>query len=382
MLTAASAGKVRAAWTGTARIQGPYPPVVLGGVAYSVGGTTSPVLTASSPRTGSVLWKLTLPYTLSAYGYGMTGSGSTVLVSFRTDPAGGVLAVDVAKHAVRWRATFPASTIDWIDRSYPGQPSTDGTRVYLSGSSNSVNAYSLTTGAFQWGIPLTHLSNDTIAGVDGFAVGGGYVYTGGAQGLLAYNAATGKKLWGTFPAISYGTPVLAAGRVIVSDGRAVEAFPAGGCGSATCRASWTTPVTSYDPSGPVIASADGSSVFLTYRTARPGGPTGCLDGFIGNVARLSASTGKVQWHVAVGSFTQGLIRGADAVWVLNEYRTSSCVDSYRILGYSTATTHTTPSASMVLPRRYFGFPQTLAVASGTLFETFQSTLIGYRVPGS
>ena len=220
--------------------------------------------------------------------------------------------------------------------------------------------------------------------MDGVAAGGGYVYTSGGQGLVAYNATTGNAVWTSYPAAAFGVPVLAAGRVFVNAGNLIESFPAAGCGSTSCRPSWSTPVQSYDFNYIEIAGADASNVFLSYRTARPGGPTQCQSGFIGNLARLSAATGRLQWHTATGDYTQGLVRGANVIWALNEYVSSDCsTDGYRIVGYSTTATNSSPVASIVLPSLYDGFPQTLAIAAGTLFETAdQRVLIGYRIPGT
>lgn len=384
VLTASNAGKIRQAFAASGRNDGAYPPVVLGGVVYSVGGGTSPTFFASSPKTGKVLWSMAVPYTVSSYGFGMTGTGSTVLVAFRTDPAGGVLAVNTAKHSIAWRAFFPASTTAGVDRSYPGQPTTDGTRVFISGSSNSVNAYSVATGKFLWGHPYTNNNNGGTNAVDGFAAGGGYFYTGGGEGLVAYNASTGKKVWTSDPAISYGVPVLAGGRVFVNAGNVVEAFSAAGCGKSACRPSWSAAVNSYDFDEIGIAGADSSSLFISYRTQRTGGPTQCASGFIGHIARLSASTGKTQWQTSVGDYAQGIVRGGNVIWVVNEYVDSKCeADQYRLLAYSATATGTTPLASAGIASAYFGYPQSLSVASGTVFETpNDDALVGYRVPGT
>ena len=60
VLTSSVAAKAQTAFTAEDRQHGPYPPVVIGGVVYSVGGgnggTDSPIFTASSARTGAVLW--------------------------------------------------------------------------------------------------------------------------------------------------------------------------------------------------------------------------------------------------------------------------------------------------------------------------------------
>ncbi|RKR73332.1 PQQ-binding-like beta-propeller repeat protein [Frondihabitans australicus] len=384
VLTTSTSSKIRLAYAESGRNDGAYPPVVLGGVAYSVGGGTSPRLYATSPKTGAVLWSMAFPYALSSYGFGMTGTGSTILVAFRTDPAGGVLAVNAAKHTILWRAFFPPTTTAGDDRSYPGIPTTDGTRVFIQGSSNSVNAYSLSTGAFLWSHPYTDNDNGGRNSVDGSAAGGGYFYTGGGEGLVAYSASTGKKVWTSYPAISYGVPVLAGGRVFVNAGDDIEAFSATGCGTTSCKPLWSVDVDSWDFDYIGIAGADSTSLFISYRTIRAGGPTQCQSGFIGHIARLSASTGKTQWQTSIGDYAQGIVRGGNVIWVVNEYVNAQCVgDQYRLLGYSATATGTAPLATVAIPSAYGGYPQALSVGSGTVFETPNDyTLVGYRVPGT
>jgi hypothetical protein len=384
VLTASNAGKIRQAFAAPGRNAGPYPPVVLGGVAYTIGGGTSPRFFASSPKTGRVIWSMAVPYALSSYGFGMTGTGSTVLVAFRAEPAGGVLAVNTTKHSIAWRAFLPASSTPGGDRSYPGEPTTDGTRFFISGSDNFVNTYSVASGKFLWAHPYTANDNGGINGVDGFAAGGGYLYTGGGAGLVAYNAATGKKAWHSYASISYGVPVLAGGRVFVNAGNFVQAFPAAGCAASSCTPSWSMPVGSYDVDGIGIAGADSSSLFISYRTARPGGPTQCENGFIGHIVRLSAATGRTQWQTTAGDYTQGIVRGGNVIWLVDEYVDSKCeTDQYRLLAYSTTATSSTPLASVPIASTYFGYPQTLSVASGTVFQTPNDyTVVGYRVPGT
>jgi hypothetical protein len=89
----------------------------------------------------------------------------------------------------------------------------------------------------------------------------------------------------------------------------------------------------------------------------------------------------VQWQVALGDYTAGLVRGGDTIWLFDEYwnAAAGCVQQNRILGFSATATSSARLASIPLPSRYSGFPQTLAVASGTLFESTLA-LVGYRIP--
>ena len=72
------------------------------------------------------------------------------------------------------------------------------------------------------------------------------------------------------------------------------------------------------------------------------------------------------------------------LWAVNELINANCTaDGYRSVGFSTMATTSTLAASILLPSDYYGFPQTLAVASGTLFETAeQNVVIGYPTPGT
>jgi hypothetical protein len=80
----------------------------------------------------------------------------------------------------------------------------------------------------------------------------------------------------------------------------------------------------------------------------------------------------------------GLVRGGRTVWLFNEYvRTDGSVGN-RILGFSTTATGPAPLRVLNLPDNDAGFPQSLAIAGGTLFQQTwgYAHLIGYRVPGT
>ncbi|MDH2442397.1 PQQ-binding-like beta-propeller repeat protein [Amnibacterium sp. CER49] len=387
VITASRASQVHTAWTSTLRSATPYAPVVLGGVAYRVlttGNTNDPsTFMATSAKTGAKLWTLALPGGAD-YIQGMTATSSKVLISFigSTHP-GGVLAVDTAHHSIAWRSALPASTIAGVDASYPERPCTDGLRVYVPGSSNVINAYRLTDGALLWKAPITFNSSGVQNRVDGLAVGNGFVFTSGEEGVIAYNSGTGKRSWRSAKG-TWGAPVVAGGRLLASSVTGIEALPAAGCGTSTCNPLWSTSVSAADYTGATISAADASSVFLTYRTTRAGGPTACASGYIGHVARLSASTGHLQWTTSVGDFTTGLVHGGSTIWLFNEYLNSSCVYAERILAYSAAATTATPLARLDLPSSYGGYPQTLAIADGTLFgQTWAGgRLVAYRIPNT
>lgn len=385
VITAANAGRVTTAWTSTLASAQPSAPMVLGGVVYRVIGMTSAKFVASSPRTGATQWSIGLP-TGVQYGYGMAATSGEVLVAFRgTNGPGGVLAVDVAARRVLWRSFLPASTIAGGGNDYPGVPISDGTRVYLAGASNDINAYRLSDGARVWSVPLAYNSNGTFRQVDGIVTGGGLVYTTGQGGVIAYSATTGKPVWRSTLATT-GRPVLAGGRVLVNtgNGSGVQAFAAAGCGAASCAPVWTTDLGSPDSGSLAVGAADATNAFITWRTTRSGENTQCSSVLSGHVARLSSSTGKVQWSTTVGTTTTGLIHAGSTIWLYDEYIDSSCAGANRVLAYSATATGSTPLRTIPLSAATSGYPQSLALASGTLLrQTWApATLIGYRVPNS
>jgi len=366
-ITAATASRVGGSWTAATHSSSPSAPLVVNGYALrvvspnSVGGPS--YLTATSPSDGSTLWTVSLPGE-AQYNTGLAVSGSRVLVPFDGwQGPGGVIAVDLTSRSVVWTTHLPPASTTWSGNAVTGAAYTDGQRVYVSGAGNPVNAYRLTDGALLWSLPYNHYDTGALKKVDGFAVGTGVVYTGGDEGILAYDGATGRLLWtGQWAA---GLPVVAGGRVFGTEYGKVVAFPAGGCGRATCTPLWST-VT--DPTGstqPTLAGADGTTLFATWGA---------------HVMRLSAATGAIQWSTLVGSYVAGLVRAADAIWFNDEYvRADGTVDQ-RIAAFSAQATGDQPLRFIPLSRDRVGFPQQLAVAAGTLFQqTNGGSLAGYRV---
>lgn len=368
-ITAATAGRVGTAWTTASRSASPYVPAVVNGTAVrvvSTGNVSDPSqLTSTSPTTGATLSTVQLPGNAQYYS-GLAVSGSLVVIPFNGfQRPGGVLAVDLTTQSVVWSRDLPASTIPWSDNRQAHQPYTDGQRVFVSGSSNVVNAYRLTDGAPLWILPFSFDAQGRPKAVDGMAVGNGAVYTAGDEGLVAYDAATGRRLWS---GPGEGKPVLAGGRVFVTGNGVVRAFPAAGCGQATCAASWTAGFPGLDPNTLELGGADASTLFVTYSNGS------------GVVTRLSATTGARQWSTTVGRYATGLVRGGDTIWLNNEYVEASGAVGQRIVGFSTAATGSTPLRTIPLTSNLAGFPQTLGVAAGTLFQQLNAgLLVGYRV---
>jgi hypothetical protein len=378
VITAADAGRLRTTWIAT---QGttPYAPPIAGGVAYRVVGIASQEgdrLAATSPRTGATLWTVPLP-TTHWYATALAATGHFVVVPYYGwygDKAGGLLLVDTTTRRIVWDKPMPASTISWSDNSRTGLPYTDGTRIYLSGSSNGVNTYRLGDGKLLWTTPASDDGYTVTHSVTGLAVGNGVVYTTGQDGLVARDATSGRKLWSA--AVGGSWPVVAGSRVLVLASGTVEAFAAAGCGHAVCAPVWQrvlAPEVRYGE----IGGADARTVFVAFTQD-------LTTSTKGELVRLSTTTGKIQWSVTSGRYMQGVVRGGGAVWVYDEYITGQGVEEDRILGFSASATGKKPLRTLDLSgTNYEWYPQNLAIGAGTLFEQSNgSGLVGYRVPGT
>lgn len=378
-ITATTARRVTGAWTSDwANSGGSQRPTVVGEVVYylhrHINATDPRALVAASTRTGKTLWQV--PLSLSndrLYDDGVTVAGPLVLISFQ-EPRGfgaGLLAVDTRTRRIAWTSTVTNSAQQYGWSGH--QVYADSTRAYVHLADRTLAAYRLSDGRLQWTIPL----NDTLR--IGVALGAGVLYVGydpRTPGITAYDAATGRKLW-TAP--GHGTPVVAGNRVFAESGLAVVALSAAGCGRTTCSALWTKPF----PSGTAdltLGPADGSTLFVTYRRSVPRNAYG--DVYAGVLARLSATTGAQQWTTTAGDYVTPAVRGGNVVWVVNEYRTAAGSIAYRILGF--AATGTSTAAVANIPSAQRGFPQTLTIGGGTLFNqtNVPQRLLAYRVPGT
>lgn len=369
VITAATAGRVGAAWTTESWSASPYAPAVVNGTALRVvspGNLSNPSqLTSTSPTTGATLGTVQLPGNAHYYS-GLAVSGSLVVIPFHgLQRPGGVLAVDLGTRSVVWSRDLPAPAVSWSGNSQAGLPYTDGQRVFVSGAGNVVNAYRLSDGAPLWTLPFAFHPGGATKRVDGMAVGNGAFYTAGEEGLVAHDAATGRRLWS---GPGEGRPVVAGGRVFVTGNGAVRAYSAAGCGQATCAPSWTAAFPALGLNTLEVGGADASTLFVTYSNGS------------GVVTRLSASTGARQWSATVGLYATGLVRGGDMIWFNNDHVGPSGAVDQRIVGFATTATGQTPVRTIPLTSNLAGYPQTLGVAAGTLFQQLNAgILVGYRV---
>ena len=129
-----------------------------------------------------------------------------------------------------------------------------------------------------------------------------------------------------------------------------------------------------------VDAADASRVFVTYRTTVDEQAEPCGGTRRGVVARLTASTGEIEWTAIVGSYTKGLIRGGSTIWLYNEFGDPDlrCTVQTRILGFAADAEDTEPLVALRSDARD-GFPLGLAIASGTLLQQTWNELVDYRV---
>jgi outer membrane protein assembly factor BamB len=384
-ITTGNAAKVSRAWaTAASNMFSVQAPTIVGGVVYylhrSINTTDPTTLVAASTRTAQPLWQVKLadrPNQL-IFSDGVTVSGNLVLIPFQ-DPGttgAGLFAVSTTTHAIAWTRRVAADSAQ--DYAWSGhRVYADGSRAYVHLADNTLGAYRLSDGALLWTVRLEGNQNVGIAlGAGTFYVGYRVVSGVPMPGLTAYDAATGKQLW-TAP--GEGIPVLAGGRVFSTNGRSLVAVNAAGCGKATCPALWTKSFSS--DAGVELGAADASTLVVAYRKTVAQNSYG--DTQAGVVARLSATSGAQQWSASVGTYLSPPVRGGGVMWTVNEYRTSAGVLSYRILGFTATGTGTAALAYIPGPQR--GFPQTLAVGGGTVFDQTNGGspgLVGYRVPGT
>lgn len=382
-LTTATAGRAAKAWTAAAAFYSSASdaPVVRAGIAYWTGG--SRFLIATSVRTGATVWTKLLPEGKN-YTSGAAISGSRLVLAYygASKPGGGLLALDLGTRKILWQRPLPPER-DGSAGSISGRPYIDAGRVYVTGSSNVINAYRLTTGKPVWRVPFRDHPSGSLVQVDGIAAGGGVVVTSGHAGVQTYRGSDGKRLWHS-PAATAGLPVIAAGRVFVTDSNATtaQAFTLAGCRHSTCPPIWAT--SSYYPhtTGPVIMSTAGpSSVYATYTTS-DNPPDACDNRRQARIDRLSATTGATEWTVTSGLFADRPVRGGDTTWVSTEYVSSTCEVLPRIQAFTATGASTTPLTTIDLTARE-GSQDNLAVTGGTLLQQDRvDPLIGYRVPGT
>jgi outer membrane protein assembly factor BamB len=204
-------------------------------------------LTAYDADDGAQLWSHSVPGNPDLPDFPpqlrVTTAGDVVVLAraFGGD-FGGLEALDAATGEVLWSSPARLMTGDPIVHRgvvYAWYLSLD---TFLAG----LAAFDLETGELLWRSP------DTAQQATYASAQGGRVYATVGDELQVFDAAgvencTGEPticqpVWtAALPGGTYRPPVVAAGSVFVSVENAVLAFPAGGCGSATCRPAWSVP---------------------------------------------------------------------------------------------------------------------------------------------
>lgn len=363
VIRAATARRLAQVWVRSAA-EGTYvAPAIVGGVVYHAVNTATAApstFVATSARTGKTLWTTRLP-TDGTYVRGQSIQGHLAVLPFDGfHYAGGVTVIDLRTHKIVWsrHQPEPGNTSNGADDRTSGPVLVDAYRIYMYDGSNAVNVFRLSDGARLWHLP------QTTAWVRGAALNRGVLYTGGDGGVIAYSAATGRKLWS---APGWGPPIVAGGRVFSALLGGVVADAAGGCGRARCRSLWTRNFGDVTFNYVALGAASSTSLYAAYTVDGASGRYGRLQ-------RLSAATGAVQWTGSAGVYPGQPVRAGDTVWTVDNGAT--------LYGFSVNATSRTPLVRRTEPGGH-GVAQGTAIAGGTLvIQIWPSTLVGYRIPGT
>lgn len=388
VITAANAPRARLAWSVSGN-GGPLgAPTVVGGQVFrvidtSVAGPPS-TFEVRSARTGALLWQISLPGN-AFYEQGVTvdAARSLAIVSFQGfGRPPGVLAVDLVRKRIAWTRDLPARRYSWSGNDVygAGPVVSDGTRIFVAGADNAVNAFRLSDGARLWTVPLALRAERLLHQWYGTATSGGVVYVGTSQGLGAYDAVSGRRLWS---APAAGRPMVAGGRVFVARAGGVTAVNAAGCGASTCPVLWNRelgPSKTWPPGAdgraPRIGAASATTLYATYFDYGDGMTQR------GVLVRLSASTGAVLWSASTLEDPGTPARGGDTVWLIaNPGPDGTGVRS--VVGYSASARGTAPLFRYEMPVGQRGFYGGIAISGGTVVvQNSAGPLRGFRIPGT
>jgi hypothetical protein len=246
-------------------------------------------IVAFDPETNGVVWDAALPpgsTVGSAPAINAAGASSTLFVVLSTAARPVLLGYDV--DGVRGCNTIihrcsPIFTANLGDA--PGEatpPLVDGSRVFARGASalfafDALGQASCTGGSSNATCtPLWSTPAGTAANGVGPTAFNGTVFdpeiAGGNPVLRAYNQSNGALLWtGPLAAPASATPSVSGdNQVFVPAGNAIQAFPAGGCGSATCASPFSLVGANGAPAGSFLSSLayDGGTAAATNGNGR------------------------------------------------------------------------------------------------------------------
>jgi outer membrane protein assembly factor BamB len=140
-----------------------------------------------------------------------------------------------------------------------GSPAVAGGIVYFGSDDHKIYALNAKTGTQKWAVTAGNLVDSSPAVANGIV----YITTYDDK-LYALRASDGATLWtGALTGAGYSGPAVANGVVYVgTDGYDVEAFSAGGCGTASCTPLWTASTGGAVYGSPTIS--DGMLYFTSY----------------------------------------------------------------------------------------------------------------------
>ena len=326
------------------------------GWAVATGETSSPVeangivyiaadkLYAINSSTGSTLWTLALPFTVSPTTPAVVNGVVYVARS------GTLYALNAATGATIWTASVPP--VNGFDTS----PVVTGELVYIGMKNGKLRAYTAATGKQHW---TAQTAGGDMQG--GPAVANGTVYSYAGTTMYALDAKTGVTKW-TFTASSGigSTPTVANGLVYFGTGGTTPTFYA-------LNASTGTQVWSLQESQDTTDFFEGIAVAkgIAY-----------IPTFDGHLFAVNALTGAQDWTVNLGNNT--LTAASVANGVVYVGLSSGPSGQNAMFGFNAATGTQLWASSLAQPSFY----SALIVVNGMVFVGAQNEVISFHLPGT
>jgi outer membrane protein assembly factor BamB len=268
VLSPASVGGLRLAWTGVTGDSVYSSPAVLNGTVFV--GSLDQKLHAFDAATGAERWSRTTGGVILS---SPTVEGRTVYVG---SSDGKLYAFGVAHGTKRWVVKQHSPVVDGFQSSPTLE---DGVLYIASEDDDSLYAFDAETGGVRWSAPLISIWNIASPTVEK-----GIAYIVGGDGRLhAFDAATGAALWSAGSGLSIDTVAVANGRIYAGG-----QYPAGfyAFDALTGALLWTAAVPrNILHSTPAVANG------VVY--------VGCMNG---KLYAFHAATGSRRWAAATGRY--------------------------------------------------------------------------------
>ena len=266
VLSPKNVGNLALAWERTFDKTVDAAPTVSGGVIYCSAGGRVFALRASS---GNILWSRIID-DISSATTALTVAHHRV---YFANLDGHVVALNARTGAGVWE--------HWEGGPVISSPLVAGGLMYL-GWGEGLDAFDAVTGERLWYVPT--VNHRPVYGAP--SISQGVVYFGSDDGLYAVDAVTGTLLWRGPPDGEVdGSPAVSGGLVYVgSEDHNLYAFSASGCGQATCSPVWSAPTADKIATSPAVA---GGLVYISSHD--------------GVIHAFDAATGAPVWSFPTGA---------------------------------------------------------------------------------